>query len=364
MKRLQSAGDAAFDRIYRTAIAVFLALTVLTGVLLVIRQRRYVPVPDDAPPFTDASETLQKDFERDKNPETGTPGSYNFLVLGVDRVAGLSDTVMMVSVSHRGEINVVQLPRDTYTEPSAVGFAVSGGVKLNSLYASLGVNGMKSFLEKTLCVKLDYTVVIGTDVFADAIDAIGGVEVDVPCDMDYEDPEQDLYIHIKAGKQTLNGKQAEGFVRFRSGYATGDLGRLEAQKLFMRSLLKTLKENVGPKKAAELAEKLLPAVSADLSLKDCLWFTELVLSPSSPGTEGLSMTTMPGKAVYSEKLKSSYYVLGRNASLDTVNRLLNIYKEKIPDGIFDRNRAFLRNGDDDFERVYTYAVINPGEILD
>ena len=60
--------------------------------------------------------------------------------------------------------------------------------------------------------------------FEQAIDAIGGVEMDVPYDLQYSDPYQDLEIDIKAGERVLDGEHALQFVRFRSGYATGDIG--------------------------------------------------------------------------------------------------------------------------------------------
>jgi len=357
MRRQKTAADTAFDRIYTAVIITFLVLCVVAGVLLFIRSRTYVPAPDDAPPFTSGGEELTVSFDRETDPETGKPASYTFLLLGVDRIAGLSDTIMLVSLRQDGSISVVQLPRDTYVEKETG----AAGVKLNSIYPAYGAEGLRELIGRTLCVKIDYTVIIGTDVFAKAVDLIGGVEVDVPVDMDYEDPEQDLYIHIKAGKQVLNGKDAEGFVRYRSGYATGDLGRLDAQKIFMKALLATLREKTGLSEASRLAELLMPSITTDMPLKDCLYFLELVLSPGAPGVNGLTLRTIPGKAVYSEELKTSFFVIGRSAALETVNKLLNIYSEAIPDSLFDRNRAFLKEGDEAFERVYTYAIFDTGE---
>ena len=56
--------------------------------------------------------------------------------------------------------------------------------------------------------------------------------------MDYDDPGQDLAIHLKAGPQKLNGKQAEGLVRFRKGYDNQDIGRVETQQNFIKEFLK------------------------------------------------------------------------------------------------------------------------------
>ena len=72
------------------------------------------------------------------------------------------------------------------------------------------------------------------------MDNLSGIEIDLPYDMDYEDSSQNLSIHLKAGKQTLGGKEALGFLRYRSGYVTGDLGRIDAQKLFLNAFINRL----------------------------------------------------------------------------------------------------------------------------
>ena len=363
-----SRSETALDRAYTAALFIFLALAVLTALLLIIRNRSYVPPADSGIPFDAGSEMSPEELKRRTGEKSGDPESYNFLVLGIDRTALLADTIMIVSVGTYGSINVVQLPRDIYVDRAAAGLEGEGGVKLNSLYASVGTERLAAFLSGSLCVKIDYTLTVDTDLFAEAVNAIGGVEIDVPSDMDYDDPEQDLSIHLKAGRQLLNGRQAEGFVRFRSGYATGDLGRLDAQKLFMIELLRTLRDRVGLKEASALADSFVPRLDTDMSVRDAVWFLELTVGKGLSdrenglsGAGGLRLITMPGRALYSEEMKTSYYVIGRSAALDTVNRYLNIYGGDIPDSVFDRRRAFMKSGDMEFERIYDYAIINPEE---
>ena len=74
-----------------------------------------------------------------------------------------------------------------------------------------------------LGIPVDYTVQVDLKGFVALVDAIGGVDFDVPIDMDYEDPYQDLYIHIPAGMQHLSGEEAIKVVRFREGYASQDI---------------------------------------------------------------------------------------------------------------------------------------------
>ena len=155
----------------------------LTAVLLVLRNRTYVPPADTDIPFT--AEDMPSGALIRRTSENGeTPESYNFLVLGVDRVASLADTVMIISLKTDGGISVVQLPRDIYVDRESAGLDGDGGIKLNSLYAALGAERFAAFLSGSLCVKIDYSLTVGTDVFADAVDAVGGVEINVPADME------------------------------------------------------------------------------------------------------------------------------------------------------------------------------------
>ena len=89
----------------------------------------------------------------------------------------------------------------------------------------------------------DFQVVVEWEAVGEIVDAMGGVWFDVPRKMDYEDPYQDLSIHLDKGYQLLNGEQAMGVVRFRdgaNGYKTGDLGRIETQQAFLKAMVEQL----------------------------------------------------------------------------------------------------------------------------
>ena len=345
---------AGIDRLYTAAIATFLSLLVLTAVLLAVRQCSYRPAVDGEVPFTPEAnaDAAAPEFDRSG---TGVR-SYNFLVLGKDRIAGLADTVIVVNVAEDGTIAAVQLPRDTYIE-TPDGNGGKKGIKLNGTLPSLGTEGMRSLIERTLCVKIDYTVTVSTEAFVKAVDAVGGVTVEVPPGMDYEDPEQDLYIHLEPGRRLLNGSEAEQFVRFRSGYADGDLGRLDAQKDFMLSMLESVRKKLNAGSAQALLEEVLPLTETDITMKDAIYFAGLVLRKS--GRSGLTLLTAPGKPL---NAGTSYYVLGRSGMLSAVNKYLTVAGTDIPDAVFDRERALVKDGDDGFERIYTYAIITPDPV--
>ena len=109
-------------------------------------------------------------------------------------------------------------------------------------------------------LNLENYVIIDTDALINLVDAIGGVTFDVPIDMDYEDSSQDLYIHLKAGEQLIDGSKAEQLLRFRhnddgttypSSYGQQDLGRMRTQREF---IIATLKQTLKPQNIFKLKQ--------------------------------------------------------------------------------------------------------------
>ncbi len=165
-------------------------------------------------------------------------GDINVLVLATDKGRMLTDTIMVVNVNtHTKSLNLMSIPRDT-----RVTLKSGSNVKINSVYQREDEKKrpglIKEKIEDMLKLKLDYYVVIHPEVFRNAIDALGGVDFYVPMNMHYEDPDQNLYIHLNKGMQHLDGNMAEQYVRYRSGYANADLGRIEAQQEFLKELYK------------------------------------------------------------------------------------------------------------------------------
>ena len=107
------------------------------------------------------------------------------------------------------------------------------------------------------------------------IDELGGVQFEVPCDMDYEDPEQDLYIHINQGDQLLNGEDAVKVLRYRS-YVMGDLERNKVQQDFFRV---AFQQKFKPKyisKVPAIYELINENIRSNLSLADILAYLDNV----------------------------------------------------------------------------------------
>ncbi len=265
---------------------------------------------------------------------------YRVLVLGKDDAASLTDVMMLASFDLENEtLSVMQIPRDTY-----LAYTTADYKKINGALASLGSEkALCNFLENVLGVSIDGYVSFDLDFVEDAVDMLGGVEVDVPFDMDYDDPYQDLSIHLKKGTQTLSGKEATHFVRYRASYLRGDLGRMDAQKLFAASFFKAFAEK-GDKsnlpRAAVLAAKYLRTgmrVDTMVALAGAL----RRVSPDK-----VTVLTLPGEEVQSAYSGAWYYV----ASGGSTEAVLRDYFGA--EGAFDPQKKFTDMRRVSFKEIY------------
>ena len=184
-------------------------------------------------------------------------------------------------------------------------------------------------MEDLLGIPVDFYVSVDLKGFIALVDQIGGVEFDVPCDMDYDDPYQDLHIHFKAGPQKLNGQQAMEVVRFRhnndnTGYGgRQDLGRIETQQAFLKTVAQKLMklENV-----PAMAETFLTYVKTDLTLGNLVWLANEALSMG--GMDAISFATLPGDGTGWYK-GMSVYALDPEQVLAMTNSMLNPYAADI-----------------------------------
>ncbi len=238
-------------------------------------------------------------------------GRYHFLLLGRDRASLCTDVILLCTLDTEAHsLFCLQLPRDTY-------FRYEGTTHLNAVFAQHllqgaeeadALRGTADAIGTALGVPIDYTALLYLDSFVEMVDAIGGVPIDIPFDMDCGDPSQEFSIHLAKGPQVLSGAQAEQFVRFRKthivgkeGYAMGDLGRVQAQKLFLSALFAKCKTLTFPKLLA-LLPKALESTKCDCSLKDTAYFVKQALTLDA---DRVTFQTLPGWVA------SSAYIMSR-----------------------------------------------------
>lgn len=180
------------------------------------------------------------------------------LVLGVstDLDSELTDTIMVASYNpNTQKANLLSIPRDTFTGKNKS--RATASQKINALY-NINKNPKKTLeaVNELTGLDIQYYVVVKTEALIEVVDAIGGVEFDVPIDMKYDDHTQDLHIDLKAGLQKLDGDKAEQLLRWRhsnskngvmttypSEYGNDDFGRMRTQRDF---IVATMKQTLKP----------------------------------------------------------------------------------------------------------------------
>ena len=207
--------------------------------------------------------------------EERADGIYNVLVVGTDKVGLNTDTIMVMSLdSINDRANVMSIPRDTMSNVKRSVKKINAAYAIGAKNGKGNIDNLKKEVSYLLGFEVDNYVVVNLGAFEEIIDAIGGVTIDVPRNMNYDDPYQDLHIHLEKGVQTLSGKEAIGFVRYRSGYAEGDIGRVKAQQLFIEATAKQLASPSTLTKLPKLAEIVLRNMDTDLTNGEILWFAK------------------------------------------------------------------------------------------
>ena len=296
--------------------------------------------------------------EKDKPENIQTETKANFLVMGHDRAANLTDVIMIVSFdTETGEMAITQIPRDTYFEADDYSYHKING--LFNYYIGKARDDGSSFPEKDalkmtadyfskhLDIKIHHSAVMDLDGFGDIVDSVGGVYMYIPYSMYYSDPGQNLYINLPEGYCNMDGDQAEQFVRFRSGYLAADLARGDAQKMFMTAFIESVKKNISLTSIDDIASAILASVITDMSVGDIVTYGKAVLGIE---LSNVTMMTLPGQAAMCDG--ASYYVMNRKAVMELMQKHYNIYKTAVDDESFDSERAFCNDADSVMSEVY------------
>lgn len=226
----------------------------------------------------------------------------NVLLLGLE--GPRTDTIMLASYDPDSrKLDIVSIPRDTYYHRK--GYNEADQKKINAAYSHGGAEQVMAIASDLLGVPVHDYVKVTYSGIERIVDSIGGVSVDIPMDMDYDDiyAEPELHIHFEKGPQVLRGQEAIKYLRFRknndgTGYPNGDLGRIEAQQKFLKSAAK----NILSFKLPVVANTLFQYVKTDMSLPDILYYAQ---SAVGMGREDISTYRIPGRET---NMGLSYYL--------------------------------------------------------
>ena len=249
-------------------------------------------------------------------------GEFKCLILGIStdqEGSELTDTIMVASYNpNTQKATLLSIPRDTYTGKNPA--RATAYEKINALYSRKHrPDETLEAVNEITGLNIEYYVVVKTEALIKLVDVIGGVDFNVPIDMDYDDVTQDLHIHLKAGQQHLNGDQAEQLVRFRhnndgtsypSEYGDNDIGRMRTQREFIMQVIKQTAQPGNIFKIGQILdvaeENVITNINFDVA-KDYVPYavefnTENLLTATLPGTvPSLNRTNGVSIYVYDEE---------------------------------------------------------------
>lgn len=244
-------------------------------------------------------------------------GQYTILFHGFDESRSNTDVNMLVMFDIAGnKIQILQIPRDTFV-PDYTSFDAG---KFNSVYtmgdpALSQIQRTVDCVEETFQIPIDsYLTTACTDI-VDIVDLIGGVEIDMPYTIEYE-PGKTIY----KGQQTLSGQKAEWMLRYRHGYNEGDIGRMQAQRIFLAAAMKKVADTGTVKMMGymkEIYDRKL--VATDLTLDEMSKLSDFAIAI---GMENINMYLLPGEGYnYYPENSSKYYSVWAMHKTEVINLL-------------------------------------------
>ena len=198
-------------------------------------------------------------------------GYTNVLVLGLDDAVNMdsaeekrADAILLISMENTtGKVRILNIPRDTWVKMAQD----KGETRLANVYAVGGAPLMVRTINQMFDISIHQYVVIDLATFGQIVDAVGGIDLYIERNMDYDDPEVGLSIHMKQGYRHLDGVGAEHYLRYRSD-DLGDLGRTQRQQKFVKAFYaKLLRVDTLPKVPA-IADILKQNVTTSAELFD------------------------------------------------------------------------------------------------
>lgn len=247
--------------------------------------------------------------------------SITFLLMGADKLDinseknSRSDTMILFNYNYETEkINLISIPRDSRV-------SINGKRHKEKLNHSFNYGGPELTLKtvnEMLGTNIPYYLAVDYDFVKDSVDAVGGVEVDVPMDMQYTDEWDDppLIIDLKQGLQTLDGNKAIGFLRFRHGYKDADLGRVAAQRQFVESFIHTATTPRGLLGVPKILDSYKLHTKTNIPFENLV---ELGKNITRSDLSNIETMTLPGNPKYINRI--SYFIYDKEKSRELVRSL-------------------------------------------
>lgn len=313
------------------------------------------------PAVTDASAlNLKEDVEAQDPKDDGldlqqiVEGQYTVLFMGMDESGKLADVNWIFQFDlFAGTMNVLQIPRDCYMPD----YANPSTNKFNSIYGSGQEEGVTSIqravnaIQESFGLTIDcYVKLVCTDI-ANIVDSIGGIPITLPEEIMYEADKV-----LKAGEQTLNGQQAEWFVRFRREYDEGDIGRVKAQRIFLAAAMEKLLD-MSQTELMSAMQKIYKNewIATDLSLEQISMLADFASERLT--MESVNVYMIPGEGLMYEE--QSVYSIHKTEAIDLINAHFRPYQNEM---YYDESTIVELVEESEYEDTYSDTEENLNDI--
>ena len=248
------------------------------------------------------------------------PEYINLLLMGLDESEKRADGIMLVNFHpESGKVNILSITRDTMVK--------SDSDRIYKINALIGLGGEAEIIEKVeklTTMPVHYYLTVNFKGFREIIDLLGGVEIDVPFDMKYDDPYQNLHISLNKGRQILDGEKAEQYLRYRKGnktgegYEDGDLGRIKAQQQFLKEFIKQKLKLKYLFKADDIFFVIKDNVTTNIEIGDVNYYIDCI---KKIDVNKVDFYTLPGHPEYIDN--QYYYIYDEEKTKEMINNNFN-----------------------------------------
>ena len=333
---------------------VWIVLTVIAALIIVVAVAYKLLVvkpvtPNVTPPPVESGE---EDYDFGDGPRLygdRKEDFYTFMLVGRDTGGGgNTDTIIVVAYDvPNQQLNLMSIPRDTMVNVPWDIKRINSVYNYAPYYDKDGIDFLREELSYLIGFQPDYTVVVEWEAVGELVDAIDGVWFDVPLDMDYEDPTQEVWIHLDAGYQELDGDKAMQLLRYRQnnkmvngenvmygGYPNGDLGRVQTQQDFLKAVIEKCLSSISISNIPSMVSIFMDNVetSGGLTMNNLAWFAQQAIV-GGLSMDNVNFMSLPNRlvSVYSRTYGNtqSYVTPIPDELLEMVNTYFNPYLEDI-----------------------------------
>ncbi len=275
---------------------------------------RYTPAPVPFSQYSVQSDKTAQHMLPEYRSDVSMP--VNLLVLGLDDDETRSDVLLLFHFRPDiSKLDILSIARDTRVRSDGT------YMKINALYGKGKEEKVAAKVSEITGLPIHYYFTVNLAGFRKIIDTLGGVRFYVPFPMSYDDPVQNLHIHLKKGMQLLDGKKAEQLVRYRKGnlkgqgYLEGDIGRIKVQQDFIKALIQQKVSIKYLSRADTIFEVLREYARTNITISDIVQYA---VSAGRVENDATNAFTLPGESRIIGDVW--YYIYDRKQTEALMNR--------------------------------------------